>query len=211
MRPSPSAQAAAFLQHPDLLTREVARNCAQGAFLMDNGDGLEWYSVARRAVVPLTEADGLHIARRFRRELPRFRPSIDLAFEAVLEGCRGYLAGAPERDGEWISDELAAIYLHLHETGLVHSFEVWRGDELAGGVLGLTLGGAFIAESKFHRITGGSKAALFHLAAHLHSRGFGLLDAQIQNPHLETLGVYEISEDEYEERLAGALALNVTL
>ncbi|MDO4246359.1 MAG: leucyl/phenylalanyl-tRNA--protein transferase [Deinococcus sp.] len=200
-----------FLHHIDPLTREIAQGYAQGAFLMDNGDGLEWYSAEGRAVVPLTEEGGLHVARRLRRELPRFRASIDLAFGAVLEGCRGHLPGAPKRDGEWISDELADIYLHLHGTGLAHSFEVWRGDELAGGVLGLALGGAFIAESKFHRVTNGSKAALIHLAGHLHRQGFTLLDAQIQNPHLATLGVYEISGEEYGERLAAALRLDCSL
>ncbi|GAA0511740.1 leucyl/phenylalanyl-tRNA--protein transferase [Deinococcus depolymerans] len=200
-----------FLTHPDPLTREVARHYASGAFLMDNGDGLMWYSVENRAVVPLTEADGLHVARRLRRDLKRFEPRVDTAFPDVLAGCRGDLPGSAPRDGEWISDELAALYLHLHAQGLAHSFEVWRGGELAGGVLGLALGGAFIAESKFHRVTNGSKAALIHLAAHLHARGFILLDAQIQNPHLETLGVREIGTERYGALLGAALPLDVSL
>ena len=203
--------ARALLQHPDPLTRDIAQGYAGGNFLMDNGDGLQWYGVRGRALVPLTEDAGLHVARRMRRELKHFRPSVDLAFGAVLEGCRGHLPGSPERDGEWISDELAGLYLHLHGTGLAHSFEVWKGDELAGGVLGLVLGGAFIAESKFHRVTNGSKAALIHLAGHLHRQGFALLDAQIQNPHLATLGVYEVTDEEYRPLLRRALALDVTL
>ena len=120
-------------------------------------------------------------------------------------------SGSPPRDGEWISPELADLYRHLHGTGLVHSFEAWRGGELAGGVLGIALGGAFIAESKFHRITNGSKAALILLAAHLNDRGFTLLDAQIQNPHLATLGVHEISGTRYRQQLEAALALDVHL
>lgn len=196
-----------FLQHPDALTREVAQGYAQGAFLMDNGDGAQWYSVQGRALVPLTEPEGLHVTRRLRRELPRFEPRVDTAFAEVVEGCRGHLPGAPERDGEWISDDLAALYLHLHRSGLAHSFEVWRGGALVGGVLGLALGGAFIAESKFHRVTNASKAALVQLAAHLHAQGFVLLDAQIQNPHLATLGVYEVDAPTYQERLRAALRL----
>jgi leucyl/phenylalanyl-tRNA--protein transferase len=129
----------------------------------------------------------------------------------VLEGCRGRLPGAPARDGEWISPELTAVYQHLHGTGLAHSFEVWRGGELAGGILGLALGGAFIAESKFHRVTNASKVALVRLAGHLHARGFTLLDAQIQNPHLQTLGVHEVGARAYAGLLAAALRVDAAL
>ncbi|GHF29117.1 leucyl/phenylalanyl-tRNA--protein transferase [Deinococcus metalli] len=201
----------AFLTHADPLTREVAAGYARGAFLMDNGVGVQWYTVETRAVVPLTETEGLHVARRLKRDLGRFEPRVDTAFAAVVEGCRGRLPGSPPRDGEWISGDLAALYAHLHAHGLAHSFEVWRGGELAGGVLGLALGGAFIAESKFHRVTNGSKAALVHLAAHLHARGFTLLDAQIQNPHLATLGVVEVSGREYRRRLSAALEQDVSV
>lgn len=199
-----------FLHHPDPLTREVARGYASGAFLMDNGDGLQWYGVGGRAIVPLTEAQGLHVARRLRRELPRFEVRLDTAFEEVIAGCRGELSGSPPREGQWISDELTVIYRQLHATGLAHSFEVWRDGALAGGVLGLALGGAFIAESKFHRVTNASKVALVELAAHLHARGFTLLDAQVQNPHLETLGVFEVDDAEYALRLKEALRQDVT-
>lgn len=200
-----------FLNHPDPLTHEVARGYAGGAFLMDNGDGVQWYAVDRRALVPLTEAQGLHVARRLRRELGRFEVRIDTAFAEVVEGCRGRLPGSPPRDGEWISPPLAATYAHLHATGLAHSFEVWRDGELAGGILGLALGGAFIAESKFHRVANASKVALVRLAAHLHARGFTLFDAQIQNPHLARLGVYEVSGEEYRRRLWDALGRDVSV
>lgn len=199
-----------FLYHPDPLTREVARGYASGAFLMDNGDGLQWYSVGGRALVPLTEAQGLHVPRRLRRELGRFEVRCNTAFEEVIAGCRGELSGSPPRDGQWISDELVVIYRQLHVSGLAHSFEVFRDGALAGGVLGLALGGAFIAESKFHRVTNASKVALICLAGHLHARGFTLLDAQIQNPHLETLGVVEVDDTEYALRLKGALGQDVT-
>ncbi|MBZ9749558.1 leucyl/phenylalanyl-tRNA--protein transferase [Deinococcus sp. HMF7604] len=200
-----------FLRHPDPLTREVARAYAGGAFLMDNGDGLQFYTVPERALVPLTEAEGLHVPRRLRRDLKHFELRLNTAFPEVLAGCRGELPGSPPRDGQWISDDLAAIYLQLRDTGLAHSFEAWRGPELAGGVLGLALGGVFFAESKFHRVTNGSKAALIGLAGHLHARGFALLDAQIQNPHLATLGVREVTGPVYRAQLKAALALNVGL
>lgn len=200
-----------FLNHADGLTREVARGYAGGAFLMDNGQGVQWYSVAGRALVPLTEQAGLHVSRRLRRELPRFESRLDTAFTDVVLGCRGRLPGSPERDGEWISGELAALYGHLHRTGLAHSFEVWRDGRLAGGVLGLALGGAFIAESMFHCLPNASKAALTLLAGHLQARGFAVLDAQIQNSHLQTLGVREIPDSVYRPLLRAALALDVRL
>lgn len=200
-----------FLTHPDPLTREVARGYAGGAFLMDNGDGTQWYSVRDRALVPLTEAAGLHVARRLRREVGRFEVRLNTAFGDVLRGCRGRLPGSPPRDGEWISDEMVALYLHLRRTGLAHSFEVWQEGQLAGGVLGLSLGGAFFAESMFHRVPNASKVALVRLAGHLHARGYALLDAQIQNPHLQTLGVVEVGGEVYRERLRAALELDAAL
>ncbi|WP_135228346.1 leucyl/phenylalanyl-tRNA--protein transferase [Deinococcus fonticola] len=202
--------AAFFLNHPDPFTREVARMYAQGAFLMDNGDGVRFYSVENRALVPLTAEDGLHVPRRLKRDLKHFEPRVNTAFLDVVRGCRGTLPGSPPRDGEWISDELSAIYAHLHTTGLSHSFEVWRGGELAGGVLGIALGGIFFAESKFHRVTNASKAALIHLAGHLRRQGFSVLDAQIQNSHIATLGVYEISQAEFQSLFRAALPQEAT-
>lgn len=180
----------------------MARQYAQGAFLMDNGDGLQWYSVRRRALVPLDER--LHVPRRLERLLPRFQLSVDVAFEAVLAGCRN-------REETWISDELAELYLHLHGTGLVHSFESWQDGELAGGVLGLSLGGAFIGESMFHHLTHGSNAALIGLSRHLRGQGYLLLDAQIQNPHLARFGTYEVSARAYQEQLTAALQVDTEL
>ncbi|WP_420597058.1 leucyl/phenylalanyl-tRNA--protein transferase [Deinococcus sp.] len=194
--------AAAMLNHPDPLTREVARGYAGGAFLMDNGGGLEWYSSARRALVPLGEA--VHVPRSLHKHLNRFDVRLNHDFPGVLAGCMA-------RPETWISPELAGIYLHLNSTGLVHSFETWQGGKLAGGVLGLSLGGAFIGETMFHAITHGSKVALVRLSQHLAARGYDLLDAQMQNPHLQQFGTYEITPDEYAERLRLALTKTVQL
>ena len=193
-----------FLKHPDPLTREVARGYAGGSFLMDNGDGLQWYTVSTRALVPL--GSGLHVPRSLNRQISRFQVAIDLDFEGVLAGCRDR-----PRDETWISGELAEIYLHLHATGLVHSFETHLDGELAGGVLGLVLGGAFIGESMFHSVTHASKVALVQLSRHLSAQGFTLLDAQIQNPHLKRFGTYEVGGAAYRRLLKEALRLEVSL
>ena len=198
-----------FLRHPDPLTREIARGYAGGSFLMDNGDGLQWYGVGKRALVPLGAE--LHVPRSLNRQIGRFQVAVDLDFAGVLAGCRD----RPEGE-TWISGELAEIYLHLHATGLAHSFETWQADgsgelQLAGGVLGLVLGGAFIGETMFHRVTHASKVALVQLSRHLSGQGFLLLDAQIQNPHLERFGTYEIGGREYRRLLKEALELDVRL
>lgn len=195
-----------FLNHPDAVVSAVAAGYAQGGFLMDMDAGPQWFTVDTRALVPLTEAAGLHVSRRLRRTLGRFEVRRNAAYREVLEGCRGRLPGSPEReDGEWISDELAELYEHLHAAGLSHSFEVWQGGELAGGVMGIALGGVFFAESKFHRVTDASKVALVQLAGHLHAQGFTVLDAQIQNPHIARLGVYEVSSGAFAQLLPAAL------
>jgi leucyl/phenylalanyl-tRNA--protein transferase len=198
-----------FLHHPDPLTREIARGYAGGSFLMDNGDGLQWYGVGKRALVPLGAE--LHVPRSLNRQIGRFQVAVNLDFAGVLAGCRD----RPEGE-TWISGELAEIYLHLHATGLAHSFETWQADEsgelqLAGGVLGLVLGGAFIGETMFHRVTHASKVALVLLSRHLSTQGFLLLDAQIQNPHLERFGTYEVGGREYRRLLKEALELDVNL
>lgn len=193
-----------FLNHPDPLTCEIARGYAGGSFLMDNGDGLQWYSVGKRALVPLG-AD-LHLPRSLNRQIGRFQVAIDLDFAGVLTGCRDR-----PPDETWISDRLAEIYMHLYATGLAHSFETWQDGELAGGILGVVLGGAFIGETMFHRVTHASKVALVQLSRHLTVQGFLLLDAQIQNPHLERFGTYEIGSVEYRKLLKEALKREVAL
>ncbi|MFC6617293.1 leucyl/phenylalanyl-tRNA--protein transferase [Deinococcus radiophilus] len=147
--------------------------------------------------------------RRLRRQLGRFEVRRNSAYLDVLDGCRGRLPGSPQReDGEWISDAMVEVYEQLHLAGLSHSFEVWQNGQLAGGVMGIALGGVFFAESKFHRVTDASKVALVRLAEHLHAQGFTVLDAQIQNDHIARLGVYEIRAEEFSALMPTALAID---
>lgn len=202
-----SRSAARFVLHPDPLVREVAQGYAAGGFLMDEGAGPQWFTVPRRAVVPMP----LPGSRRLRRSASQFEVRLNADFAGTVAGCRGRLPGSPQRDGEWISDDMAALYGKLRRAGLAHSFEVWRGGELAGGVLGLAIGGVFFAESKFHRVTDASKVALLRLSEALPGCGFTLLDAQVQNPHLARLGVREVSAAAYAPLLQEALMAEATL
>jgi leucyl/phenylalanyl-tRNA--protein transferase len=99
----------------------------------------------------------------------------------------------------------------LYHAGYAYSFETWQGDELAGGVLGLVIGGAFIGESMFYRIPEGSKVAMVKLVQHLRERNFLLFDAQMNNPHLERFGAYVITQKEYKKLLTKALTRNCSL
>jgi leucyl/phenylalanyl-tRNA---protein transferase len=125
--------------------------------------------------------------------------AIDRAFDQVLEGCAN-------RSETWISEELKYIYQSLHEAGWAHSFETWQDDQLAGGILGIVIGGAFIGESMFFNIPEGSKVAMVKLVQHLRDRGFVLFDAQLMNPHLQRFGAYVVESQDYDGLLAGAVA-----
>lgn len=163
-----------------------------------NGDNLGWYESRERALVPLD--DRFRYPRSLQRVLNqnRFTVAIDRAFEDVVEGCA-------DRDSTWISAELKVIYWELYEAGWAHSFETWMGDELAGGVLGIAINGAFIGESMFYNIPDGSKVAMVKLVEWLRSRQFVLFDAQMNNPHLERFGAYSISDRDYKTLLKQAL------
>jgi leucyl/phenylalanyl-tRNA--protein transferase len=169
--------------------------------MSDEAGELGWYSSRQRALIPLDER--FRYPKSLRRPLNqgRFTVAIDGDFLAVCEACAA-------RETTWISPELQEIYLKLHHAGFAHSFETWQGGELAGGILGLAIGGAFIGESMFYRLPEGSKVALVKLVEHLRQRQFLLFDAQIQNPHLERFGAFIVSDYEYQRLLQQALARN---
>jgi leucyl/phenylalanyl-tRNA---protein transferase len=172
---------------------------AQGYFLMaDDNDNLGWYSSRVRTVIPLDA--GFRYPTSLRRVLnqERFSVAINRDFASVVAGCAN-------RETTWISPELQEIYLALHKAGWASSFETWQGDELAGGILGITIGGAFIGESMFYSIPEGSKVAMVKLVEHLRERNFLLFDAQMMNPHLERFGACVIEEQRYKNLLQEAL------
>ena len=130
-----------------------------------------------------------------------FDVTFNRAFAAVMESCA-------DRPGTWISDEFKTVYGELHAQGKAHSVEVWVDGELAGGLYGVHLGGAFFAESMFHRRTNMSKIALAELVSRLRTQGFALLEVQYLTPHLAQFGVIEIPDRKYQARLKEALQLS---
>ena len=175
----------------------------QGYFLMADGDDdqINWYSSKERTLIPLDER--FRFPKSLRRVLNqnRFSVAINKNFPAVCDGCAN-------RETTWISPQLQQIYLALHQEGWVHSFETWQGDQLAGGILGFSIGGAFIGESMFFNIPEASKVAMVKLVEHLRHNQYLLFDAQLQNPHLERFGSYLIDSDQYQKLLEASLKLN---
>lgn len=169
---------------------------------VDNRGELGWFSPDPRGIIPL---DGLHIPKGLKRALKKdpFEIRINTQFSEVMDGCA-------ERDTTWISPEIKRSYEKLHELGYAHSVECWDEDGLAGGLYGISIGGAFFGESMFSRKTDSSKIALVRLVERLNARGFELLDTQWSTKHLATLGCIDIPRFEYIDRLNSALLVKTT-
>ncbi len=157
-----------------------------------------WWSPAPRCVI---FPDRIHISRSLSRHLRRtdFSLTLDQAFEPVMRLC-----AAPRADGlgTWISEEMIAAYVHLHALGYAHSLEVWQDDQIAGGIYGIKLGGVFFGESMVSPRRNGSKMAFAALQALAPSLGIQLIDAQVENPHLLSLGAELIDRTLFEDLLA---------
>lgn len=183
------------------MTPELLRLAyAQGYFPMPHPDTGEilWFSPDPRAIIPLDE---FHVSKSLAKTLRRgaLKTTIDMDFMAVMNGCAN-------REETWITDEFLNVYGMMHERGLAHSIEVWNGSVLVGGTYGVSLGGAFFAESMFHRENDASKVALFGLVEHMRQKGMTLLEVQFLTPHLQSLGAREISKKAYLKSLGHALS-----
>jgi leucyl/phenylalanyl-tRNA---protein transferase len=183
----------------------IIQGYAQGYFLMaDDDNNLGWYSSRERTLIPLDNK--FRYPTSLRRVLNQniFTVDVNRNFLGVVEGCAN-------RDTTWISDDLKQIYWDLYKAGWAYSFETWQDDKLAGGILGIVIGGAFIGESMFYSIPDASKIAMVKLVERLRDRQFVLFDAQMMNPHLARFGAYPINNNDYEELLHKALDFSCSL
>lgn len=162
--------------------------------MADEDGELAWYQPQFRALFPI---EGIRVSRSLAKRLRRgdFEIRFDTSFEQVIRSCR-------RPDENWINDEIIRAYTDIHREGWGHCAECWIDGELVGGVYGVALGACFSAESMFHRRTDASKIALHAMVEHCRELGFTMFDAQVLNPHLESLGAYEIPIDDYLDRLA---------
>ncbi|MBU3689117.1 MAG: leucyl/phenylalanyl-tRNA--protein transferase [Acidimicrobiales bacterium mtb01] len=182
----------------DLEASTLVDAYSHGLFPMPIGRRrLGWFSPQERGIFPL---DGFHVSRSLEKSCRRFRVTLDHDFVGVMRGC-----GDPHRDHGWINEEFVAAYSRLHRLGFAHSIEVWRDDELVGGVYGVRIRRFFAGESMFHRATDASKVALVALVDLLRAGGFSLFDVQWSTPHLASLGAISVPRPRYLETLSEAV------
>ncbi|MFC3071948.1 leucyl/phenylalanyl-tRNA--protein transferase [Shinella pollutisoli] len=186
---------------PELLLRAYSI----GLFPMaDSADDPElfWVEPDMRGIIPL---DTFHVPRSLAKTIRRkpFDIRFDTAFDTVIAACA---EPAPGRPTTWINGKIRALYSTLHRMGHAHSVEAWAGDELVGGLYGVSLGAAFFGESMFSRRTDASKICLVHLVERLKANGFRLLDTQFTTEHLKTFGAIDVPKADYEDMLARAVA-----
>ncbi len=161
-----------------------------------------WHSPDPRMIMRTRD---LVIQRSTRKQIRRqpYRLALDTAFEQVLMGCSE--APRPGQTGTWLIPEMVEAYNKLHELGFAHSIEAWSGDQLVGGLYGVSLGGAFFGESMFAKAPDASKIAYSAIVRQLDRWGITLIDCQVHTDHLERFGAREVPRAKYLELLKVAL------
>lgn len=185
----------------DLRVERLAEAYSRGVFPWYNVPGeLHWYSPQLRCVLPVAEVSVSHSMRSLLNK-GVFTFTMDTEFARVIEACR-----EGERVGQtWIHDEIVESYTKLHQLGVAHSLEVWREGALVGGLYGVSLGSLFFGESMFSRAPNASKAALIALCRFLPEMNIELIDCQVPNEHLMSMGALEWSRDHFLDVLEVAL------
>lgn len=160
-----------------------------------------WVRPETRGVIPL---DAFHVPKSLAKAMRQrpFEIRFDSDFAGVIDGCA---EAREERRNTWINGPIREAYIELYKRGHCHSVEAWRGDELVGGLYGVSLGRAFFGESMFSRARDASKICLVRLVERLRSRGFVLLDTQFTTEHLKRFGALDVPRRKYERLLEEAL------
>jgi leucyl/phenylalanyl-tRNA--protein transferase len=189
----------------DLTPQNVIRAYLHGIFpWYSPGEPILWWSPDPRMVLFPAE---FRISRSLRRTLRQGRHLVrlDTSFKAVIGACAK--SPRPGQTGTWITPEIQAAYIRLHELGYAHSVETWIDGKLAGGLYGIAIGKMFYGESMFARVSDASKIAAAHLVRFLGERGFGMIDCQMNTPHLASLGAREIPRDDFIRELRSLAAI----
>ena len=164
----------------------------------NEGEPIIWYSPKWRMVLFPNE---VKVSKSMRKILKKneFRITFNQNFEEVISNCKIIERG--EQGGTWITNEMQQAYIKLHKLGIAKSVEVWKEDELVGGLYGIDLGNIFCGESMFSKVSNASKVAFIYLAKKLHKENYKLIDCQVYNDHLASLGAVEIPQNEFLEYL----------
>ncbi|MBX4907020.1 MULTISPECIES: leucyl/phenylalanyl-tRNA--protein transferase [Rhizobium] len=185
---------------PDILLRAYSIGLFPMAESADDPE-IFWVEPELRGVLPL---DNFHISKSLAKTVRRkpFDIRFDHAFDQVIAACAEETSGRPST---WINQTIRSLYSTLFEIGHAHTVEAWDGDQLVGGLYGVSLGSAFFGESMFSRRTDASKICLVHLVDRLREKGFTLLDTQFTTEHLKTFGAIDVPKAEYAVLLASAM------
>ena len=162
------------------------------------GEPIVWYSPEKRMVLFPNE---LKVSKSMKQLIRKgiYRITWNQNFEAVIKACQE--SPRKDQDGTWITEEMRKAYIKLHELGHAKSVEVWREEELVGGLYGIDLGHVFCGESMFSRESNTSKLAFIHLVQKLQKENYRLIDCQIYTAHLASLGAREIPRQEFTKML----------
>ena len=176
----------------DLSPQRLIEAYRQGIFpWYDESQPILWWSPNPRVVL---FPDRLHLSRSLKKRLNKqeYIVTFDRAFTQVIQHCA--LIPRADQAGTWITHDMLNAYIRLHEMGVAHSVESWCDGELVGGLYGVSLGKLFFGESMFSLRTDASKVAFVHLCNQLNDWGFPMIDCQIGNPHLSSLGLKPSAE-----------------
>lgn len=180
----------------DLSVERLQLAYANGIFpWFSEGDPILWHSPSYRMVL---FPDELKVSKSMRQVLRKrqFKVTYNQAFEAVINQCKLIDRSRQGEESTWITDEMKAAYIRLHQLGIAKSVEVWQDDQLVGGLYGVEVGQVFCGESMFSQISNASKVALISLVQN-EDFNYQLIDCQVYNPHLESLGAREIEKKEF--------------
>ena len=166
----------------------------------EEGEPIVWWSPNPRMVLFLEE---LIVSKSMRNILNknRFKVTFNQNFKDVISICQNIKRNG--QNGTWITNDMIKAYCKLHELGIAKSVEVWQDQVLVGGLYGIDLGHVFCGESMFSKVSNASKAAFIALVNQLKKEDYKLLDCQVYNPHLESLGCREIDRTDFMEILKG--------
>ena len=160
----------------------------------NQGEPIVWYSPDPRMVL---FPKNLKISKSMKQIIRKnkFKATFNQNFPEVISNCKNsYREG---QGGTWITDEMEQAYLNLHNLGVAKSVEVWEGNELVGGLYGIDLGHIFCGESMFSKVSNASKFAFIYLVQELEKEHYKLIDCQVYNEHLASLGAEEISRSAF--------------
>jgi leucyl/phenylalanyl-tRNA--protein transferase len=180
----------------DLSTKRLLKAYSQGIFpWYSDEEPILWYSPDPRMVIT---PEVFHLSKSLNKIVlsKKFEVRMNTAFIDVITHCQKI--NRPGQSGTWIGDDMLRAYCELHDSGYAHSYEVYEKDKLVGGLYGVALGQVFFGESMFSLISNASKVAFAYLLQKSHYR---LIDCQVENPHLESLGAFKLARDLFIQQL----------